>query len=59
MRGWCGFYGEIICGYLAIDLSKKLYLRAEVYVIPNEYRNKNGKADWDGVMAQIAHGKAT
>ena len=48
---------QIWARYLAIDLSRKLHLRAEVYVIPNEYRNKNGKADWDGVMAEIAHGK--
>jgi hypothetical protein len=40
--------------YLAMDLHKKLHIRAEVGTIPNEYRNERGKADWDGVLAAIA-----
>ena len=48
---------QIWARYLATDLANKLHMRADVYVLPNEWRNEKGKADWDGALAMMAHGK--
>lgn len=39
--------------YLAIDLSRKLHLTGLVVTLPVEWRNANGKADWDGALAEM------
>ncbi|HEX3800287.1 MAG TPA: DNA translocase FtsK [Verrucomicrobiae bacterium] len=39
--------------YLATDLARKLHIRAEVCILPNAWRNAQGKADWDGRAAQL------
>jgi hypothetical protein len=45
---------QIYARYLATDLHEKLHIRGKVCVLPNEWRNENGKADWDGALAQFA-----
>jgi hypothetical protein len=42
--------------YLAIDLGKKLHLMGLVAMLPKEWRNANGKADWDGALAMLLKG---
>ena len=44
--------------YLATDLVQKLHLKGEVCVLPNDWRNRKGKADWDGALAQLIKEKA-
>jgi hypothetical protein len=39
--------------YLAIDLARKLHLMGLVVTLPKEWRNANGKADWDGALAGL------
>jgi hypothetical protein len=39
--------------YLAIDLARKLHLTGLVVTLPVEWRNANGKADWDGAIAEM------
>lgn len=39
--------------YLAIDLANKLHLRGTYAVLPQEWRNAKGKADWDGALAGL------
>ena len=43
--------------YLGLDLHRKLHVRGDTCVIPNEWRNAQGKADWDGVLAMVMHGE--
>ena len=43
--------------YLGLDLHRKLHVRGDTCVIPNEWRNAQGKADWDGVLAMVVHGE--
>lgn len=38
---------------LAIQLSKNLHAEARVCVLPREWRNASGKADWDGALVKI------
>lgn len=38
---------------LAIELSKQLHLEARVCVLPHEWRNSRGKADWDGALVKL------
>jgi hypothetical protein len=45
---------QIYARYLATDLHEKLHIRGKVCVLPNEWRNESGKADWDGALAQFA-----
>lgn len=47
------FDAQIWARYLATDLAQKLHIRGEVGMLPNEWRNEKGKADWDGAMAQF------
>ena len=42
--------------YLATDLARKLHIQGKVFVLPNDWRNKNGKADWDGAAAGLTNG---
>lgn len=42
--------------YLAIDISRKLHIATKVCILPQEWRNDKGKADWDGALAKIVHG---
>lgn len=41
--------------YLAIDLARKLHITGKVCVLPNEWRDANKKADWDGALAKFVH----
>jgi len=41
--------------YLGEDLHAKLHVVGMICIIPNEWRNAQGKADWDGVLAQSVH----
>jgi hypothetical protein len=43
--------------YLALDLSQKLHIRGRVCLLPKTWMNAQGKADWDGALAAIAHSK--
>jgi hypothetical protein len=43
--------------YLAIDLARKLHLTGLVVTLPVEWRNANGKADWDGALAGLLKAK--
>jgi hypothetical protein len=45
---------EIWARFLATDLHNKLHIRGEVCVLPREWRNEKGKADWDGELAKYA-----
>jgi hypothetical protein len=38
--------------YLAADLQRKLHITGKVCVLPKEWRDANGKADWDGALAR-------
>src|ERR1017187_974455 len=42
--------------YLATDLARKLHIQGKVFVLPNDWRNKNGKAVWDGAAAGLTNG---
>jgi len=46
------FDSQIWARYLATNLSKKLHIRGEVGVLPKSWQ-MNGKADWDGALAEI------
>jgi hypothetical protein len=48
------FDAQIWARFLATDIAQKLHIRGEVGVLPREWRNENGKADWDGAMAEFA-----
>jgi hypothetical protein len=39
--------------YLAMALSRQLHIRGEVSMLPVEWRDAKGKADWDGALARI------
>jgi hypothetical protein len=39
--------------YLAADLQRKLHIVGKVLVLPKEWRDENGKADWDGAVARL------
>lgn len=38
---------------LAIELSKQLHIDTRVCVLPPEWRNARGKADWDGALVKL------
>lgn len=44
--------------YLATSLSKKLHIRGEVALLPWAWQ-ENGKADWDGALAQLGKANAS
>lgn len=44
---------QIYARYLAVQLQKKLPLRASTCVLPAEWLNAKGKADWDGALADL------
>ena len=39
--------------YLAVDLSRKLHIHGVYVILPREWRNAQGKADWDGALAML------
>jgi hypothetical protein len=47
---------QIWARYLATDLAQKLHVRGEVCVLPREWRNETGKADWDGALQKLTKG---
>ncbi len=49
------FDAQIWARYLATDLAVKLHVRGEVCVLPEAWRNKKGKADWDGELAKYSN----
>ena len=49
---WRRFDSQIWARYLARQLSKQGY-EGKVCVLPKEWQNEEGKADWDGHLAQI------
>ncbi len=51
------FDAQIWARTLATDLSMKLHIRGEVCVLPKEWRNEKGKADWDGALVKLIQGK--
>jgi hypothetical protein len=44
---------QIAARMLAISLSEELHLEGRVCVLPREWRNEKGKADWAGALARI------
>ena len=38
---------------LAVELSQILHVEARVCVLPREWRNAHGKADWDGALVKV------
>lgn len=52
------FDSQIWARYLATDIAQKLHIRGEVGMLPNEWQNNKGKADWDGAMAEFARAAA-
>ena len=38
---------------LAVSLAKELHVEARVCMLPREWRNAHGKADWDGALVRI------
>jgi hypothetical protein len=51
------FDSQIWARVLATDIALKLHIRGEVCVLPREWRNEKGKADWDGALARLVHEK--
>ena len=49
---WRRFDSQIWARYLARQLSKQGY-DGKVCVLPKEWQNKEGKADWDGRLAEL------
>ncbi|MGN6555251.1 MAG: toprim domain-containing protein [Verrucomicrobiota bacterium] len=47
------FDAQIWARTLATDLALKLHIRGEVCVLPMEWRNEKGKADWDGALVKL------
>jgi hypothetical protein len=47
------FDSVIYAQYLAIDLAQKLNIVGKYLKLPEEWRDENGKADWDGAAAMI------
>lgn len=45
------FDAQIWARYLATTLSQRLHIRGETCVLPRDWQNQNGKADWDGALA--------
>ncbi|MDE2099460.1 MAG: hypothetical protein KGL39_19570 [Patescibacteria group bacterium] len=43
--------------FLACDLARSLHIKAKVLVLPTEWRDDKGKADWDGALAGMLQGK--
>jgi len=43
--------------FLACDLARTLHIKAKVLVLATEWRDDNGKADWDGALAMMLAGK--
>jgi hypothetical protein len=43
--------------FLACDLARTLHIKAKVLVLPTEWRDEKGKADWDGALAGMLSGK--
>ena len=41
--------------YLACDLVRTRHVRAKVLVLPKEWRDEKGKADWDGALAKLVN----
>ena len=44
---------------LAIELSQILHVDARVCVLPRDWRNARGKADWDGALADCVRASVT
>lgn len=57
---WKRFDSIVWARYLALDLSQRMHVKGEVAVLPRSWRDKNGKADWDGALQRMVHatGKA-
>lgn len=49
------FDSQIWARYLAMDLARKLHVIDLVTTLPRNWHNANGKADWDGALAQLTH----
>lgn len=47
------FDAQICARFLAMELSKNLHVEARVCVLPREWRNAHGKADWDGALVKL------
>ena len=43
--------------FLACDLARTLHIKAKVLVLPTEWRDDKGKADWDGALSMMLTGK--
>jgi hypothetical protein len=43
--------------YLATDLAHKVHVRGEVAMLPVEWRDAKGKADWDGALSAVREGR--
>ena len=43
--------------FLACDLARTLHIKAKVLVLPTEWRDDKGKADWDGALSMMLNGK--
>ena len=48
------FDAVIAARVLAIQLATTLHVVARVCILPKEWRNEHGKADWDGALAKFA-----
>lgn len=48
---------QIWARYLAEDLHRKMGLTTLVCTLPKAWRDEKGKADWDGALARMVHGK--
>lgn len=46
---------QVYARFLAVQLQKKLPLRASTCVLPPEWLNEKGKADWDGALADLVN----
>lgn len=51
------YESEVWARYLAVDLSRKLHIEGQYLQLPDEWRDKNGKADWDGVLGAVYRGE--
>jgi hypothetical protein len=52
---WKRFDAQVWARHLARLVSKEGY-EARVCILPNEWRDEKGKADWDGALARRIHG---